>query len=89
MQARLQTPPPQLVVPLAAVGQEVHEEPQLLTLVFEEQAPLQLWYPALQVDPQEVPSQVAAPFAGTGQALHELPQLVVLVLSAQVVPQAW
>ena len=77
----------QLAVPLVAVGHGVHEEPQLLTLVFEEQTPLQLWYPALQVDPQEVPSQVAAPFAGTGQALHEVPQVAVLVFDAQLPPQ--
>ena len=43
MQVRLQAPfERQLVVPLLVVGQGVHEEPQLLTLVFDEQAPLHL-----------------------------------------------
>jgi hypothetical protein len=43
LQVRLQEPfERQLVVPLLVVGQGVHDEPQLLTLVFDEQAPPQL-----------------------------------------------
>jgi hypothetical protein len=43
LQVSLQVPVErQLVVPLLVVGQGVHWEPQLLTLVFDEQVPLQL-----------------------------------------------
>lgn len=43
LQVRLQAPfDRQLVTPLLDVGQGAHEAPQLLTLLFDEQIPLQL-----------------------------------------------
>ena len=55
-----------------------------MMLELEEQVPLQLWKPPLQVNPHALPSQVAAALAGAEHAVHDVvPQLLVLLLEAQ------
>ncbi len=80
--------PLHVALPLDGTGQAVHDVvPQLAVLVFDTQAPLQLWKPELHVKPHDVPLHVALLLAGTGHAVHDEPQLAVLLLLAQALPQ--
>lgn len=80
--------PLQVAVPLVGVVHAMQEVvPQLLTLVFDEQTPLQLWKPGLHMKPHWVPSHVATEFEGGVQAVQEVvPQLLMLVFDTHAVP---
>jgi hypothetical protein len=63
--------PPQVAVPLAGVGQGVHEAvvdivPHVAGLVLIAHTLPQRWYPVLQVIPQTPPVQAATPLPPTG-----------------------
>jgi len=81
--------PSQVAVPPGGAEQAVHDVPQLAVLVFDTQAPLQLWKPELHVNPHDVPLHVAVALVTEGQALQDVvPQLAVLVFAEQALPQA-
>ena len=85
-----QLPPVQFAVAFAGAVHGVQETgPQLLTLLSLTQAPLQLWKPELQANPQLVPSQLVDAFATVGHAVHIAPQLAIDVLLTQLPPQRW
>lgn len=80
LQRMPQEVPLQVAVPRGSVGQGVQLEPQLLTLVFETQLPLQAWYPPTQLARKHAPlvvSQAPVPFAySVVQLVREVPQTV-------------
>lgn len=77
--------PLQVAVPLLGTVHCAHDVvPQLLKLLFDTHAPLQLWKPELQVKPHIVPLQVAAALAGGTHGVHDDPQLLMLLFDEQV-----
>jgi hypothetical protein len=65
---------------LGALGQGVHEVPQVCGSVFDTHWPEHSWVPLLQVTPHWMPSQVGVVLASDGQGVHEVPQVSVLLL---------
>ncbi len=69
--------------------------PQVALALFETQAPLHMWYPALHSGTQRVPLQVFFPIASCAQLPQVLPQDISLVLLSAIqtrlgrLPQAW
>ena len=82
-----QVVPLQVAVAFVGTGQAEHEEPQLATLLFETQLPLQTWYPVEHVAAtHDVPEQAYVVAFAVGQVAQTVPHASTPELLATHVP---